>query len=181
MTRRVFVTSDTHFGHSNIIRYCNRPFANANEMDKGMIARWNERVKSDDIVFHLGDFAFSNEQRILEIMDQLVFGELFIVPGNHDQTLLNMIDRLPPEVTVLNDLHSFREDGKMFVLCHFPMEEWNKSHHGSIHLHGHTHNNSGHHKTAKIPRRYDVGVDMYGGPTLLTGDCRYLDNPKGWQ
>ena len=181
MTNRVFVTSDTHFGHANIIKYCSRPFASANEMDAAMIARWNARVRDDDVVFHLGDFAFAREDRILAILEQLQFEELIIVPGNHDKELLNIPrDRIPNGVTIMNDLHEFNHDGKMFVTCHFPMEEWNKCHKGSIHLHGHTHNNSGHHKTARIPRRYDIGVDMYGGPVQLTGDCRYLNDPKGW-
>ena len=53
---RVFVTADHHWGHANILGYCDRPFDNVEEMDAEMVRRWNEVVGSDDEVFHLGDF-----------------------------------------------------------------------------------------------------------------------------
>ena len=53
----IFVTSDNHFGHENIIKHCRRPFANAEAMDECMIDRWNSTVGPDDDVFHLGDIA----------------------------------------------------------------------------------------------------------------------------
>ena len=56
-TDQVWFTSDTHFGHENIIRYCGRPFRNAEEMNAELIRRWRETVPDDGIVFHLGDFA----------------------------------------------------------------------------------------------------------------------------
>ena len=54
----IFFTGDQHFGHANIIRHCNRPFANAFEMDRCMIARWNERVGVNDTVYIVGDLIF---------------------------------------------------------------------------------------------------------------------------
>lgn len=181
---KIFVTSDTHFGHANIIKYCDRPFASIAEMDEALIQRWNSRVTNKDVVYHLGDFAFANRERIFDIIDRLEFKELFIVPGNHDETLLDawrdVNGPFPNDVSVLEPIHNLSYQSKIFVLCHFPMAEWNKSHKGSIHLHGHTHNGSGHHKTPKIDRRYDIGVDAFGGPIEITGDLRFLNNPKGW-
>jgi calcineurin-like phosphoesterase family protein len=57
---RVWFTADHHFGHENIIKFCNRPFASAQEMDEAMIERWNSVVKPDDKVYHLGDFTLNN-------------------------------------------------------------------------------------------------------------------------
>ena len=88
----VFFTSDTHFGHKNIIRYCNRPFNNVEEMDEYMIRVWNEEVNHDDIIFHLGDFSFYNTSKSKEIYDRLN-GHKIIIRGNHDKTdIVNLFD-----------------------------------------------------------------------------------------
>ena len=54
----IYFTADNHFGHENIIRFCNRPWKTAEEMDEAMIALWNERVRNNDTVFILGDLCF---------------------------------------------------------------------------------------------------------------------------
>ena len=63
---RYWFTSDTHFGHANIMKYCNRPFASVTEMDETLIANWNAVVRNGDTVFHLGDFAFCRETNAVE-------------------------------------------------------------------------------------------------------------------
>jgi len=50
-----FITADTHFGHANIIKYCQRPFKDVEAMDKALIRSWNERVKPEDTVFKKND------------------------------------------------------------------------------------------------------------------------------
>ena len=72
---RVFLTSDTHFGHSNVIKYCNRPFQDRDEMDKAIIKNWNETVTSEDKVFHLGDFSFRNKQETNYLILKTAFSE----------------------------------------------------------------------------------------------------------
>lgn len=74
--------SDTHFGHENIIRYCGRPFADAQEMDEILIARWNEVVRPFDHVYHLGDVAIRQEV-LTRVMPRLL-GKKRLVRGNHD-------------------------------------------------------------------------------------------------
>jgi len=51
-------SADDHFGHGNIIKYCNRPFKDSNDMNSSLIRNWNQRVKPEDTVFHVGDFCF---------------------------------------------------------------------------------------------------------------------------
>lgn len=80
---KIFGISDTHFGHEAIIKYCNRPFSNVEEMDRAMIKRWNETVSNNDIVIHLGDFALCSKERIKEITKQLN-GKKILIMGNHD-------------------------------------------------------------------------------------------------
>jgi calcineurin-like phosphoesterase family protein len=82
--KMIWFTSDTHFGHKNIIKYCNRPFENTVVMDSVLIERWNKVVKPNDIVYHLGDFAFAKKERIAEIVRKLN-GTIYLVKGNHDK------------------------------------------------------------------------------------------------
>ena len=56
--QHIYFTSDMHFGHRNVIRFCNRPFADEKEMAQGLIKNWNDKVKSNDFVFSLGDFSW---------------------------------------------------------------------------------------------------------------------------
>lgn len=80
---RVFFTSDTHFNHANIIRYCQRPFKGAAEMNETLIANWNLTVGNDDIVFHLGDFCLGGAAEWTQMLDRLN-GRIFLILGNHD-------------------------------------------------------------------------------------------------
>lgn len=81
----VFFTSDTHFGHSNILKFQaeTRPFTSIEEHDAELIRRWNEKVGKEDIVFHLGDFCFAGKDRAREIISQLN-GHIYLCIGNHD-------------------------------------------------------------------------------------------------
>ena len=83
MAHKIFVISDTHFGHNNIIKYCNRPFETVDAMDQAMIANWNKVVGPDDYVIHCGDFCLGNADKVKEITSQLN-GHKILVRGNHD-------------------------------------------------------------------------------------------------
>ena len=79
-------TSDTHFNHTNIIKYCDRPFSDVNEMNEKIIRNWNERVVPDDRVFHLGDFGlFKRDKEPRSILNRLN-GNIYLIRGNHDHT-----------------------------------------------------------------------------------------------
>ena len=67
----LFFTSDTHFWHSNIIKYCNRPFMDIEEMNEEIIKRWNDKIEKDDLVFHLGDFAFCGPSQYKTLLERL--------------------------------------------------------------------------------------------------------------
>jgi len=82
-------TADYHFSHFNIIRYCGRPFKTAEEMNRVIIRKHNERVKPEDTVFFLGDFIFKGgkeggEERYREFEKKLN-GKFIFIKGNHDR------------------------------------------------------------------------------------------------
>lgn len=80
--QRIFFTSDLHFGHQNIIRFCNRPWKTTDEMEEALIENWNSVVTDDDIVFDLGDFAFAPNSKWKEILGELN-GQHHLIVGNH--------------------------------------------------------------------------------------------------
>lgn len=80
----IWFTADTHFGHANVIKYCNRPFRDKYEMDRVMIERWDKVVKPTDVVYHLGDFSFYGATKTKEIIQKLN-GRKILIRGNHDK------------------------------------------------------------------------------------------------
>jgi len=80
----IWVTADTHFGHGNIIKHCDRPFGSVDEMDLEMMSRWNERVKPGDQIWHLGDVLWSRKQDLGPLFSRLN-GDKALLLGNHDQ------------------------------------------------------------------------------------------------
>jgi calcineurin-like phosphoesterase family protein len=127
---------------------------------------------------------------ILSMLNQLN-GKLQVIIGNHDEPnkkyaqdgLKRIIIEEGLSIDILPSIHEARIDGKDFVMCHFPMKDWHRKTHGSIHLHGHVHTQYGPNKVKRMiaEKRYDVGVDMYGGPVQITGDLRHLNDPGGWE
>ena len=77
-----WIISDSHFNHNAIIEYCNRPFKDVESMNEEMIKRWNEAVRKDDKVYHLGDFGFGSKEQISEIVSRLK-GKIYLIKGNH--------------------------------------------------------------------------------------------------
>lgn len=152
----IFFTSDQHYGHENIIKYCDRPFSSVKEMDEVMIENHNKTVKPEDTVYMVGDFAFHyHPEDILKLAKKLN-GKKVWITGNHDR---HIGKEFPGQI-----FHRILElGGKDWfpynpTLCHYPMLSWNASFHGSFQLHGHTHGTIPFDPTV---RRLDVGVDCW--------------------
>lgn len=111
-----YFTSDTHFGHKNIIEYCVRPFANVEEMTQVMIDNWNEVVKPEDTIYHLGDFAFLKQDKMAEILGQLN-GHKILIKGNHDKGKNVMVNVGFQEAY---DHLKIDLNGESVWLCHYP-------------------------------------------------------------
>lgn len=173
-----YFTSDTHFGHANIIKYCNRPFANADVMDDVLIRNWNNVVKPDDTVYHLGDFAVGGgpASKYLSRLN----GKIHFCWGNHDTRLKDVIDATPHTVQPLSIAHmrDIAIDGQRFVLCHYAMRVWNKSHKGAWHLYGHSH--------GTLPDdpnslSLDIGVDCWNYAPVSIAQIRDRMKKKVWK
>lgn len=165
--------SDTHFGHTNVIRYSNRPYRDAEEMDASIIANWNSKVQPGDNIYHLGDVFFCSEERAHRILDQLN-GVIHLIYGNHDK-LIKRSESLRKRFAKISDYRELTIDGQSLVLCHYPMITWNKSHHGSWMLHGHSHGSCKYPFEAKI---HDAGVDQNGYFPISFDDVRRIMSKK---
>lgn len=144
-------TSDTHFSHAKIIEFCGRPFANVEEMDREMVARWNARVQPGDTVYHLGDFAFGPADNI-EIFRMQLNGKIVLLVGNHDRSLRRMSQSFQ---SVAHQAH-FELQGLRLLLSHKPrpIDPYPPF---DYHLHGHVHE-----KYARRGNQINVGVDVRG-------------------
>jgi calcineurin-like phosphoesterase family protein len=162
----IWFTSDLHFGHANIIKYCKRPYSNVDDMNEALIDNWNSIVQKDDIVYVLGDFAYGRHftpDKAARVLQRLS-GIKVLIAGNHDEDNL----RSSQFRSKFEEIHSLFElkippkrgerHGTMIVMCHYPMRKWNQSHRGSIHLFGHEHGSS---PEDKASRSMDVGVDCH--------------------
>lgn len=156
-----FFTADLHFGHTNVIRYAGRPFADADEMDATLIERWNATVSPADTVYVVGDVALCGRPRALAAVRRL-HGQKFLVRGNHDG---GVTGELAACFGWIKDLATVRVDDadapdgtQRIVLCHYAMRVWEGSHHGTWHLYGHSHGSLPDDPAA---RSLDVGVDVW--------------------
>ncbi len=161
-----FFTSDTHFNHDNIIKYCNRPFANVAEMNERLVLNWNARVSKEDRVFVLGDFALGKKGDADYIFD-LLNGEKHLIDGNHDgsHTRKNL------KWATTNTMAPYAmDDDNTIMLVHNPATIKKRPSSGII-LHGHLHGTMDLHPFPKLPhtKYIDVGVDCWEyQPVTLT-------------
>lgn len=173
-----FFTADQHFGHYNVIRHCNRPFIDVNEMDAFMIDAINKKIGVSDTLFHLGDFVHPGRKPpiIQKYREQIRCRDVILIIGNHDPA-----ERDGRPKAFLNDLFSrvyqnmlIRLGGKQATLSHYPYETWPKHLHGAYHLHGHSHGGS-----SKRRNRLDVGVDCHNFAPLSEDEVlvKLMENP----
>ncbi len=171
--KNIYFTSDTHYGHKNIVRGTTewegtvdrcRDFDTIEEHNEALIKSINTLVKHNDILYHLGDWSFGGHENIKKFRDRLECREIHLIFGNHDQHI-EPIDSIyresftscnhKLELNLKIDCIRTNKFGKqLFFLSHYSHQVWNKSHHGAIHLFGHSHGT-----LQGIGKSMDVGVD----------------------
>lgn len=154
----IYFTSDLHLGHEAVIRMQNRPFANADEMNRILIENYNSVVHKNDTVYLLGDICFRIGVEYANELIASLKGKKYLIRGNHDK---KYNENLFEEV---RDFMTISADGLHISLMHYPMLSWPKSHYGSIMLHGHIHADESYNLSNRDNgiKRYDVGVDANG-------------------
>jgi len=145
--RNAYFTADTHFNHANIIHFCQRPFASVAEMNEALIAKWNTRVRKNDLVYHLGDFTWGDWDPILERLN----GDIILIRGGHDK---KSEKKFGGRFLQIVDLMDIVIQDYTLVFCHYCLRVWNKSHFDSWHLFGHSHG-----RLPALGKSLDVGVD----------------------
>lgn len=162
---RIWFSSDHHFGHDAIRRYSKRPYHCVEQMDEEMLRFWNNTVGPQDIVFYLGDLAFMKADATRALLAEMN-GRIRYIRGNHDKQMKGkVLDRFEWVKDYYRLRHTMTLEGEdgatvdlkvRIILCHYPFETWDQAHHGTWHLHGHSHG-------SLRPRggRLDVGVDSH--------------------
>mgnify|MGYP000852024100 CR=1 FL=1 len=152
----VWVTSDTHYSHKNIVKGIStwnsgyRDFQTLQEHDDCIVNNINKYVKKDDLLIHLGDWSFGGKDKIKEFLDRINCKNIILIQGNHDHHINNNIEGF----LEFNQIGFYKIEDFCFVMCHYPMLEWYGKFKESIHLFGHVHNQL---KTNN--NSLDVGID----------------------
>ena len=166
---KTWVTSDLHFGHANIKKFCPETrgrFRDVEHMRETMIGEWNQLVGQDDTVYILGDVAFLPAVEAVAIMHRL-HGRKILIEGNHDRKLLND----PAFRACFDQVHNYlrlTHNGQLVILFHYPIAEFDQMHRGAVHLHGHLHGNT---SGLEHYRVRDMGFDATGQIVMLLDDA----------
>ena len=169
--RKVWIISDTHFGHKNICRGVTawrlpdgsvpisqtRDFDSIGEMNEMIVNNINSVVGQDDVLIHLGDWSFGGFENIKIFRDRIVCKEIHLILGNHDEHIEKNRDGIQELFTSVNHYTKLMYKFETLVLMHYPIDSWDGLNKGHIHLHGHCHLPQ--QKVFGKGRRMDVGID----------------------
>ena len=170
--QNIFFTSDLHFDHRNVIKFCDRPFDTTPLMNQGLIDNWNELVTNDDIVFHLGDLFWFNSRDNDTKLESLNGRKIYLLPGNHDFKSYKSakVTSCADIVCLTLSAEDWEDRGwdnstYEIWLCHYPMTTWpHRDKQFNFQLFGHIHSQIG--KIVGFDQdlilhtnQYDVGVD----------------------
>jgi len=166
---KTWITSDLHFGHKNIMKFCPATrghYPDVDVMREDMIKNWNAVVAPEDLVYILGDVAFLPAVEAVAIMRRL-HGRKILIEGNHDRKLLND----PAFRACFDQVHNYlrlTHNGQLVILFHYPISEFDQMHRGAVHLHGHLHGNT---SGLEHYRVRDMGYDATGQIVMLLDDA----------
>lgn len=169
--QRVWITSDTHYGHKNICRGTTdwrmpdgsipveqtRDYKTIDDMNDDIVNSINNIVDQDDILIHLGDWSFGGIENIELFRGRVICKNIYHILGNHDHHIQKNKENTQRFFINVFDYVDLQYNKELIILSHYPISSWNGVNKGVIHLHGHTH--LPHEKKNLVGRRMDVGMD----------------------
>lgn len=175
--QNIYITSDLHFDHANILRFCpdTRPFKSVQDMNEFIISHWNSIVNDDDIIIHLGDFCFKGADVTESFLSRLN-GQKIMIHGNHDKALRSSIPVGKHNIIWKGDYLELKINSQKVVLSHYPMLTWNNAHRGAIQCYGHCHGSL----PEQRGRQTDVGYDARGKIENIMHIMRALNKREVW-
>ena len=170
--KHIYFTADTHFGHTNIMKYTNREFgmnvSSIEEHDEQLINMWNNIVKDGDLVFILGDLCLYGPKKAEKLLNQLN-GDKVLIKGNHDTFVeSNNFDKTL--FKYIDDYMEINYKGQKIMLMHYPINSFKhmcKEDHSYLHFFGHIHNS----KQIIPMKSCNVGVDVNNYKLISISDA----------
>lgn len=150
-----YYISDTHFGHYNVIKLCNRPFETVAEMDETLIKKWNSRVGANDEIYIMGDMFYGKGIRPIDYLKRLN-GIKHLIKGNHDSFIKD--NECEKVFASINDYLDISDEGRRCILFHYPILSWNGMYRQSYHIYGHIHKSLANY--LRHERALHAGVDI---------------------
>jgi calcineurin-like phosphoesterase family protein len=168
---KVWITSDTHYNHTNICRGVTawrmpdgslpesqtRDFPSLEKMNSAIVNNINEVVGQDDVLIHLGDWSFGGFEQIEEFYNRLICKNIHLILGNHDHHIDRNRENIKRLFLSVSWFEQFQYQGETIEMMHYPISSWNGLRKGRVHLHGHCH--LPHAVKISNGRRMDVGMD----------------------
>lgn len=173
----IYFTADTHFGHRAIIELCRRPFSSVEEMNEALIANWNRRVRDNDTVFILGDFAYRADSSEVEMILKRLKGKKRLIVGNHDRSWLK---KLSDPSVYFDSIDEYLSKYGM-TLCHYPLVTYPHETKQRM-IHGHIHQNTDMDYWQVLKNRplvLNVGVDINGFEPVTLEEAQ--ENNRLWK
>ena len=158
MEKRRFILGDPHFGHENIIKYCNRPFKDIEEMNETLISNWNSVVNAQDRIYLCGDIAMN--KKYIPLVSKLN-GHKVLIKGNHD------IFPLDHYLPYFDDIRSYVVENGI-IISHIPVL-LNPYERYIGNIHGHTHETD-----VPDPRYFNISADKINFTPILLEEAKDL-------
>lgn len=182
-TDKIAISSDWHMFHENIIKYCNRPFQNVEEMNREIIRGVHKKLPEGGTLYFVGDFAMggiANAIKARQMINEKI--DIVFLIGNHESHYAKK-EEFRNLFKSVQDYLKISINKQQAILFHYKLQVWDGQQYGAYHCFAHSHNG--------IPdnpneRSLDIGIDSYFAkfgrfePFLWKEVVEWMDKKKSW-